>query len=181
MPRDADEHTTAQRATVGSLYGTSQGEARPVGSDEPEGQWVIRGGRPFHGGGQRFDPQGVEQLDYSNPYGLNIERVWFDGKIVFATEAGEMDVDPSVNKVAQEYQIVYDVQLDERGKLTGEPTRVPNQFNIYDSIPGMETYSPIWQFNYVVVPRTYVPNTLRSEYDCLHSGYPIIRSNVFEN
>ena len=61
------------------------------------------------------------------------------------------------------------------------PERVPGQLNIYDSIPGMAKYSPIWQFNYVVVPRDYVPNTLRSEADCLRSGYPILRSNVFEN
>ncbi|HLH25646.1 MAG TPA: hypothetical protein VK066_24270 [Chloroflexota bacterium] len=181
MPRDADEQTTAKRSTVGSLYGAPQGEARPVGADEPEGLWVIRGGRPFHGGGQGFDPEGVEQLDYSNPHGLNIERVWFDGKIVFASESGELDIDPSVVKVAQEYQIVYDVQLDARGKLVRPATRVPNQFNIYDSIPGMAKYSPIWQFNYVVVPRSYVPNTLRSEADCLRSGYRIVRSNVFEN
>jgi hypothetical protein len=181
MPREGDEHTTGPRSTVGSLFETPQSEARPVRPDEPEGQWAIRAGRPFHGGGQGFDPQGVEQLDYSNPYGLTIERVWFDRKIVFATESGEMDIDPSVNKVAQEYQIVYDVQLDERGKLVREPERVPNQFNIYDSIPGMDKYSPIWQFNYVVVPRAYVPNTLRSEADCLRSGYPIVRSNVFEN
>jgi hypothetical protein len=27
----------------------------------------------------------------------------------------------------------------------------------------------------------YPPNTLRAETDCLRSGYPIHRSNVFEN
>lgn len=55
------------------------------------------------------------------------------------------------------------------------------QYNIYDSIPGMKKHSPIWQFNYVIVPRTYRANTLRSETDCLKSGYRIRRSNVFEN
>ena len=45
----------------------------------------------------------------------------------------------------------------------------------------MENYSPLWQFNYVVVPRDYEPNTLRSEADCLRSGYPILRSTVVEN
>ena len=43
------------------------------------------------------------------------------------------------------------------------------------------TYSPIWQFNYMAVPRDYHSNTLRSEGDCLASGYPIQRSQVFEN
>jgi hypothetical protein len=57
------------------------------------------------------------------------------------------------NKVAQEYQVVYSVELDERGL-------------------GMEQYSPLWQFNFVVVPRDYEPNTLRSEADCRESGRP---------
>ncbi len=62
-----------------------------------------------------------------------------------------------------------------------EPERVEGQFNIYDSVPGMEKYSPLWQFNYVVVPRDYEPNTLRSEQDCLNSGFRIHRSTIIEN
>ncbi len=87
------------------------------------------------------------------------------------------------NKVAQEYQVVYSVDLDERGKLRGgkEPERVDGQYNIYDSVPGMEKYSPLWQFNYVIVPRDYESNTLRSEADCLNSVYPIEKSTIVEN
>ena len=146
-----------------------------------EGVWVLRGGRP------RAVPKRPkrivhrEDVDYNNPYRYNIERVWWDGKVVFASEQGELDVDPRKVKVAQEYQIVYRVALTARGTLRGEPDRVPGQYNIYDSIPGMKKYSPIWQFNYVVVPRDYVANTLRSERDCLKSGYEIRRSTVFEN
>ena len=104
-----------------------------------------------------------------------------DGKVIFATEQGEVDVDPKKVKVAQEYQIVYSVKLNAKGTLVREPDRVPGQLNIYDSIPGMKKYSPIWQFNYVIVPRDYVPNALRSERDCLASGYEIRQSRVFEN
>jgi hypothetical protein len=109
--------------------------------------------------------------------------LWFDERVVFATEQGEVDVDPKKVKVAQEYQIVYAVRLTPKGKLAGgkEPRRVQGQLNIYDSLPGMKKYSPIWQFNYVIVPRDYVANTLRSERDCLRSGYEIRRSSVFEN
>jgi hypothetical protein len=123
----------------------------------------------------------TEDLTYSNPFGQEVERVWFDGKVVFAVELGEVDVDLRAVKVAQEYQIVYDVELGEDGKPVREPDRVGTQFNIYDSVPGMEKYSPLWQFNYVVVPRDYEPNTLRSEADCLRSGFPIRRSTVVEN
>lgn len=147
------------------------------------GVWVIRGGQPRPKGPGK-EPRGtVEDLDYNNPYGYTIERVWWDGRVVFATELGELDLDPDRVKVAQEYQVVYSVQLTGDGKLRSgtEPERVPGQLNIYDSVPGMDKYSPIWQFNYVIVPRDYVPNTLRSERDCLASGYAVRRSQVFEN
>jgi hypothetical protein len=179
--------------TVGSLLGVPLG-AEPEGQSDAlagnapirltteEGPATISGGEL---GPQRsspsFRPDGVENLTYDNPFGVDIEQVWFDHKVVYAADAGEVDIDPSRVKVAQEYQIVFSVELDEQGKLKGEPERVPGQLNIYDSVPGMEKYSPIWQFNYVVVPRDFQPNSLRSEGDCLTSGYTIHRSQVFEN
>lgn len=153
-----------------------------VGDDEPEGVWDIRDGTPHpHQSAGAQGRSATPPLTYSNPYGYKIERVWAEGKVVFASEQGELDVDPETEKVAQEYQIVYAVELDAEGHLVGEPERVPRQFNIYDSVPGMAKYSPIWQFNYVIVPRDYVANTLRSEGDCLRSGFPIRKSRVFEN
>jgi hypothetical protein len=152
----------------------------PLASD---GVWEIRGGEPKPKTKPR-DPVGdVEALDFNNPYGYDVERVWFQGKIVFASEQGELDIDETKVKVAQEYQLVYSVALDDQGKLKDgkEPERVRGQLNIYDSVPGMPGYSPIWQFNYVIVPRDYTANTLRSEADCLRSGYPIKKSRVFEN
>lgn len=146
-----------------------------------EGVWVLKGGIAREASPRPKKIEHREDVDYNNPYRYKIERVWWDGKIVFASEQGELDVDPARVKVAQEYQLVYRVSLDRRGKLRGEPDRVNGQYNIYDSIPRMRKYSPIWQFNYVIVPRDYTPNTLRSEKDCLRSGYPIKRSLVFEN
>lgn len=166
------------------------GDRNGVEAEEEEGVWCVTEGeltrrvRP-----DPFRPDGVEHLTYNNPYAMEIERVWFDGKVVFAVESGEVEIEfdenrvARGNKVAQEYQVVYSVELDERGKLAGgkEPERVDGQYNIYDSVPGMEAYSPLWQFNYVVVPRDYEPNTLRSEADCLRSGYPIVKSTIVEN
>ena len=154
----------------------------PIPAEEEEGYWIVEEGearrRPRM---QTWDEAGTCRLTYNNPFNLNIERVWFDGKVVYACEQGELDVDLSKVKVAQEYQIVYGVELDDHGKLKSEPERVEGQYNIYDSVPGMEKYSPLWQFNYVIVPREYEPNTLRSEADCLRSGYPIRQSTVVEN
>jgi hypothetical protein len=154
----------------------------PPDAEEGEG-WVIEGGDVRESGGRRptWRDDGVCDLTYNNPFGLTIERVWFDGKVVYATELGELDVDVEAVDVAQEYQVVYDVELDEGGKPVREPERVEGQYNIYDSVPGMEKYSPLWQFNFVVVPPDYVANSLRSERDCLESGYPIHRSTVVEN
>src|SRR5207245_8157862 len=73
----------------------------------------------------------VENLHYNNPYGYKIERVWFDGHVVFATEQGDLEVDPKQIKVAQEYQIVYSARLD-RGRKLVSAERVRGQFNIYD-------------------------------------------------
>ncbi|HEX8034625.1 MAG TPA: hypothetical protein VF510_12295 [Ktedonobacterales bacterium] len=144
--------------------------------------WTLANGRRGpRWNGPQFRGDGVEVINYNNVFDQGLEMVWFDGKIVYALDLGEVDVDPARVKVAQEYQIVYAVELDEHGKTKSEPQRVPEQLNIYDSVPGIEKYSPIWQFDYVVVPPDYTPNTLRSEADCLSSGFPIYRSQVFEN
>jgi len=192
----ADE---APRLTVGSLLGLPLGtipqpgpplpaptpapSTAPAPSIEGPG-WTVSAGEVAPGtagGGLIYRPDGVEALTYSNPYGQVMERVWFDGKVVYAVDLGEVDVDPDRVKAAQEYQVVYAVELDPAGKTLAEPQLVPGQLNIYDSVPGMPIYSPIWQFNYVVVPRDYTPNALRSAADCLSSGYPVLRSQVFEN
>jgi hypothetical protein len=191
------------RLTVGSLLGIPLGSTASIRGMAPspagptpgpdqvslnrsltteERPWTIAAGalgpvrekHPFH-------LDGVEALTYDNAFGQPIEQVWVDGKLVYALDLGSVDVDPDRVKVAQEYEIVSVVELDENGRLKSEPERVPGQLNIYDSVPGMDKYSPIWQFNYVVVPSNYQPNTLRSESDCLASGYPIHRGQVFEN
>ena len=153
-----------------------------ISRGEEEGRWQVEDGHAVpKKDGEIYTPDGFERLTYNNPYNLEIERVWFDGKVVYAVEQGEIDVPIESIKVAQEYQVVYAVELDERGKLKSEPERVDGQYNIYDSVPGMDKYSPLWQFNYVIVPRDYQPNTLRSEQDCLASGYEIRKSTVVEN
>ncbi len=194
MPADHD-----YQLTVGSLVGLPLGAvreqppARPSASapsgtasestvDELEGpNWMLTAGRVERGTPTAWRSDGIEALTFNNPFGQVMERVWFDGKAVFAVDLGRVAVDASQVKVAQEYQVVYGVELDEQGRSTRPAQAVEGQLNIYDTVPGMERYSPIWQFNYVVVPRDYVPNTLRSEGDCLSSGYPILKSQDFEN
>ncbi len=161
---------------------------RPQGSGR-HGDSLDRRGQPGPGRPRLLSERRRFRISETHPYSLGIERVWFDRRIVYACESGEIELQFDEqrvavgNKVAQEYQVVYAVDLDEHGKLAGgrEPERVEGQYNIYDSVPGMDNYSPLWQFNYVIVPRDYEPNTLRSEADCLDSGYPIEKSTVVEN
>jgi hypothetical protein len=148
---------------------------------DTEGKWRLEDGEPKGKPPSRPFDKDTEQLTFNNPFGQKVERVWYDGKVVFAVELGEVEVDDKKVKVAQEYQLVYSVELDKEGKLKGEPERVEGQLNIYDSVPGQDKYSPLWQFNYVVVPKDYEPNTIRSEGDCLKSGYEIRKSTVVEN
>jgi hypothetical protein len=195
----SDETDPRSNFTIGSLLGVPLGRGQdpssavssealgragePLPEDQIEGSgWQVHQGEARSGATPAgFASSGVEDLTYNNPFAQTIERVWFDGHVVYAADQGEVDIDPARVKVAQEYQIVYGVDLNEHGKPTSEPQAVTGQYNIYDSIPGMDEYSPIWQFNYVIVPRDYEPNRLRSESDCLTSGYRIVRSNVFEN
>lgn len=117
-----------------------------VPSGELGGAWHVTEGDPGTGSQpETYRPDGIENLTYNNPYGLEVERVWFDGGIVYALDCGEVELDFDENraarqKVAQEYQIVYSVQLDGQGKFAGgkEPEYVEGQYNIYDSVPGME-------------------------------------------
>jgi hypothetical protein len=167
------------KLTIGSLIPG----ANRLAPDEIEGEgWTVADGVAAPDSAVLgYNGAGVERLTYNNPYGQTMERVWWDGRIVYAVDLGQVDLDVARVKVAQEYQPVYSAELDESGHAASPPEMVEGQLNIYDSVPGMEKYSPLWQFNYVIVPRSYVPNTLRSERDCLQSGYPILKSADVEN
>lgn len=127
----------------------------------------------------RDDTAAVEedQLAYSNPHGQRVGPRWVRGEVVFAMPLGVIKVDPAQARWAKEYVVVFSVD----GGPEGRPERVPGQFGIYDSKPGDENYSPIWRYNYVVVPRDYEANTLHGEQECLESGHPVIESDIFTN
>lgn len=122
------------------------------------------------------DPVATPELTYSNPHGQRVGPRWVRGEIVWAMPLGIVHVDPAETKWAKEYVVVYSLDGNE-----GRPERVPDQYGIYDSRPGDERYSPIWRYNYVIVPRDYQPNTLRSEDDVLASGYQVIEADTYTN
>ncbi len=161
----------------------SQAEHNPPKLKAHQGKgWAVKEGKVSEAGqGQQFQSSGTTDLIYNNPFSQIVERAWYDGKIVYAIVGEKMHVsDTDKIKVADEYQPVYDVELDENGWMISHK-EVPGQFNIYDSIPGQERYSAIWKFYYVIVPQDYEPNALRSVQDCKDSGYEIRESNFYRN
>jgi hypothetical protein len=98
---------------------------------------------------------------------------------VYRASLGPVEVDPKTTKVAKEYIAVY--ATPKPGDPVTKVERVPDQLATYDTKPGDAAYSPIWHYHYVVVPRDYKPNTLRSEKDVLSSGFPVVPVSHFSN
>lgn len=120
-------------------------------------------------------PWPVEELFYSNLLEQKIEPVWYERAQFYAVELGQVVINANITPYAEEYVVVY------KGEREGVFQRVAEQLNIYDSIPGQPRYSPIWRYNYVLVPPNYQPNSLRSAEEAKNSGYQIITTELFEN
>ena len=114
------------------------------------------------------------QLTYTNPHGQRVGPRWVRGEMVFAMPAGIIHIDPEKQKWAKEFVLVYSVEGPD-----GRPERVQGQYGIYDTRPGDPGYSPIWKYNFVIVPRDYEANTIRSEDDILKSGYEVVESDTY--
>jgi hypothetical protein len=121
----------------------------------------------------------TKKLTYTNPFNQNLAARWVNGEIVYRVSFGEVKVDPKATKVAREYLAVYAAPGPDDPPTKVE--RVPDQLAIYDTKPGDAGYSPIWHYHYVVVPRDYKANTLRSEADVLKSGYKVVPVEHFTN
>lgn len=132
-------------------------------------------GGPFYSRDDR-DAVGTPELTYSNPHRQRVGPRWVRGEVVWAMPLGVVHVDPAQTKWAKEYVVVYSLDGN-----AGRPERVPDHYGIYDSRPGDDHYSPIWRYHYVLVPRDYEPNGLRSEADVHQSGYEVIQADTYTN
>jgi hypothetical protein len=115
-------------------------------------------------------------LEYSNPHGQTVHPRWAGGEVVWSNLCGPVSVDPNQTDVVDEYIIVYSMEGKE-----GKPEKVKGQYTIYDTKPGDPGYSPLWRHNYVIVPRAYEPQTLRSKEDVISSGYQIVSTDKITN
>lgn len=163
-----------------AVFGMKPQEERRPPAGEPGPQQVIDGKLiGFELPADAKVSERARKLTYTNPYGQNIAARWVDGEIVYRVSLGKVSVDPKTTKVAKEYIAVYAAPAQDQSP--SEVERVPKQLSIYDTQPGDEGYSPIWHYHYVVVPRNYEANTLRSEAAVLASGYPVVPGREFSN
>lgn len=77
----------------------AENEPIPRGVAEGEG-WRVNQGEALRRGDQSSWLGEVENLSYNNPFNLELERAWFDGRIVYAADAGQLDVDIDRVKIA---------------------------------------------------------------------------------
>jgi hypothetical protein len=121
-------------------------------------------------------PVQYENLTYSNPRRQTVHPRWAGGTVVWSIPCGRVPVDPNMTRVADEHIVVYSMDGD-----GGKPEKVVGQYTIYDTKPGDPGYSPLWRHNYVIVPRDYQLQTLRSKDDVLRSGYAIVPTDEVTN
>lgn len=156
------------RAALGTIAGLGVAGQPPAASGQQAGS-----------GGSRWAGD-VENLQYNNPFRQDIGPAWYEGKKLFHFHLNFSN-EPPPFKVAQQYIPVYEDEL--------RPTRTVEDFRtqpkvgtvIFDSVPGDPHYSAIWQNNWVVVPRSYQPETLRSVRQMRESGYRVVPTTVFVN
>jgi hypothetical protein len=111
--------------------------------------------------------------------GTDAPKQVIDGEIVYRASFSKVHVDPAKTKVVKEDIPVYSAPAP--GAPPDAVEHVSEQLSIYDTKPGDAGYSAIWQYYYVVVPRDYEANTLRSEREVLESGYRVVAVDVFSN
>ncbi|MBI2954333.1 MAG: hypothetical protein HYY30_08470 [Chloroflexi bacterium] len=123
-----------------------------------------------------------ENLKYNNPFRQEIRPTWYEDKKVYHLDLGRTLTRPPFN-VAEQYSFVYEDEYlapSTMEQYDAQP-RVPGQLVVFDSVPGDPNYSPIWHNNFVLVPRDYQVNNIRSVDAINRSGYRVVDSPVYVN
>jgi hypothetical protein len=123
-----------------------------------------------------------ENLKYNNPFQQQIDPAWYDGKKVYHFALNWSTEQPPFN-VAEQYLFVYEDEYQAPTTVDGfkAQPKVPGQFVVFDSVPGQPNYSPIWHNNWVLVPRSYEVNSIRSVDDIKRSFYQVVDSPIYVN
>ncbi|MCL5961092.1 MAG: hypothetical protein M1358_17600 [Chloroflexi bacterium] len=81
------------------------------------------------------------------------------------------------------YHFVYEDEFQAPTTVEGfkSQPRAPGVFTVFDSVPGQPNYSPIWHNNWLLVPRDYKVDSIRSVDAVKGSGYRIVDSPIYVN
>jgi len=148
------------------------GQVRPPMADA--------GGPPLPGGGFIGNK---ENLVYDNPFHQKVGNAWYDGTVVHQLAGLNITAERPPFKTAEQYTFVYEDEFQAPRTAEGaeKQPRVGGQYVIYDSVPGQPTYSPIWHNHWILVPRSYIPNSIRSVEAVWKSGHRIIETSFYFN
>lgn len=125
---------------------------------------------------------GVENLTYNNPFEQPVNPAWYEGQQVFHLFVGGATEEPPF-ATAPQYLFVYEDEFEDPTTIEGftEQPKLEGQFVIYPTIPGQPDYTPIWHNQWVLAPRDYEPNSIRSVSELMDSGLQIVESQIWIN
>lgn len=123
-----------------------------------------------------------ETLKYNNTFGQKVGPAWYGGKRVYAMDLGVTATKPDY-QIAEQYIPIRASSFSNAKTVAEFKQQLKSMVGheIYDSVPGMPQYSPIWHNNWVLVPHSYKANTLRSVEAVRKSGFPIHPADFWIN
>ncbi|AZR74137.1 hypothetical protein BBF96_12450 [Anoxybacter fermentans] len=114
-------------------------------------------------------------LIYNNPFNQKFNGGWYNYKRVYYLNLGPVILSEEKNLVKDIYQFIYGFD-DE-----GNPIRVKGQDNVIDVVPIDEDYTPLWKVVYVIVPKNFIPQSIRSVKQIMESDYKIKKTDIIIN
>ncbi|MCK4258427.1 MAG: hypothetical protein KAX49_05585 [Halanaerobiales bacterium] len=113
-------------------------------------------------------------LIYNNPFNQKFSGGWYNCHRVYYLNLGPIIVDETKNPVKDIYRFVY-------GFDNKNPLLVKGQDNVINVVPTDKNYTPLWKIVYVIVPKDYVPQSIRSIKQIKDSNYKIKKSDIIVN
>ena len=177
-----DSNDSNDRRLSRKAFGVGLGAATALAVGGQMGPAAVADGEGFPATGRPFVGD-KETLVYDNPFHQKVGNAWYNGKIVHQLAHLNVTAERPPFKTAEQYTLVYADQFRNPVTVEGleKQPKVPGQYVIYDSIPGQPAYSPFWHNNWVLAPRGYRPNSIRSVEAVVKSGYRIVDSPLYSN
>ncbi|MGH7907272.1 MAG: hypothetical protein ACREP6_11660 [Candidatus Binataceae bacterium] len=163
--------------------GFSRNEFIKIGIGSLAGLWLAARPSSTLAAGTSAFVDGKENLKYNNPFHQKIEPVWIHGKECFHLDLGATSTKPDY-KIAEQYLVLYERDYRNPPKSVGEFVTQAKMIvgkPIFDSDPNDANYSPIWHNNWVLAPKDYKIESLKSAQEVKSSGHKIVPTQIWVN